>query len=200
MTVFRRERVLVVGSGQAGHGYQRFAQCLGYLLAQRQVHLLTGGGQGIMSDVAEGFCAYSERLGLSIGVLPRNAEDTGARAGYPNEWIDLPIFTHLRNEQGPESRSSRNWINVLSASRLLIFPGRAGTLAECQLSCQWTEVPRVALFDERRISGPDRDFAESVEALGIACLSLNAEILPSEWAEGARVLAAWSELRDFLPD
>jgi predicted Rossmann-fold nucleotide-binding protein len=50
---------------------QERAREVGKLVASLDAHLLTGGGQGLMSVVAQAFVDYpGPRNGLSIGVIP----------------------------------------------------------------------------------------------------------------------------------
>jgi len=64
----------VMGSGRENH--EDLAVPLGRMLAEYQVHLLTGGGQGVMEAVSRGFASSTTRTGKIIGVLP--ASPTGA--------------------------------------------------------------------------------------------------------------------------
>ena len=63
----------VMGSGSKGH--ERLSVCLGQWLAKKDVHLLTGGGQGVMSTVSKAFHEVQNRAGLVIGVLPSGVEE-----------------------------------------------------------------------------------------------------------------------------
>ena len=121
----------VMGSGQDGAAGR--AEALGLMLAEVGVHLLTGGGQGVMAAVSRGFAGVSGRKGSVIGVLP-----AGRGAGYPNEWVEIPIRTHLplSGEQGEEPLS-RNHINVLTADAVIALPGGAGTLSEVRLALRY---------------------------------------------------------------
>ncbi len=144
----------VMGSGTDAH--TELSVPLGTALAGRPVHLLTGGGQGVMAAVAEAYCAVSSRQGLSIGVLPGGEppKEGTPPPGYPNRWIDLSIHTHLfeRGERGAEPLS-RNHINVLTADVVIALPGGAGTLTEMVLAGRYGK-PVVAWGLERQ-SVPD---------------------------------------------
>jgi hypothetical protein len=102
--------VAIIGSGSAEHSSGRLAAELGMLVARQHCHLLTGGGSGVMLDASRGFVSVKERPGLTIGVIPR-ATHGGPKPGYPNELIEIPIFTHLDGAD-PASMHSRNPINV----------------------------------------------------------------------------------------
>ena len=121
-------RVAVIGSGSDRH--ESIARPLGAMLARRNVDLVCGGGAGVMEAVAEGFVAVSGRAGRVIGILP-----AGPPPGYPNEFIEVAIHTHLpaRGEQG-RSMESRNHIVVLSADAVIALPGGAGTDSERALA------------------------------------------------------------------
>jgi predicted Rossmann-fold nucleotide-binding protein len=143
-----RSIVTVVGSGQVADPQCR---AVGELIATLGFDLLTGGGGGVMEAVSRGFHETTPRSGVVIGVIPasvegleslehRQATKAGYRPspGYPNEWIELAIFTHLP-DSGEEGtlRSSRNHINVLSADAIVALPGREGTWSEMWLALQY---------------------------------------------------------------
>lgn len=112
---------------------------LGAWLARQDVHLLTGGGPGVMEAVSRGFFEVSPRAGLVIGVLRGSSEGDGKTApGYPNPWVELPIRTHLplSGRQGTDDRS-RNHINVLTANILIAMPGSWGTQSEVALAVRY---------------------------------------------------------------
>lgn len=131
-----RDIVAVMGSGTEAH--RELAEPLGRCLAARGCHLLTGAGAGAMRAVAEAFVSTPGRVGLSIGVVPGWIDDRGAhhdKPGYPNAFVEIAIRTHLplSGEQGEDPRS-RNHVNVLSASAVVIVPGGAGTRSEAVLA------------------------------------------------------------------
>jgi uncharacterized protein (TIGR00725 family) len=142
-----------MGSGTESH--RERAAVLGRWLAREGVHLLTGGGGGVMSAVSEAFCEVPERRGLVIGVIPgggRESEPASAsalRPGYPNPWVEIPIFTHLplSGRRGLEPLS-RNHINVLSSTVLVALPGGAGTASEVALALRYRR-PVIAHLDDR---------------------------------------------------
>ncbi len=79
----------VMGSGSRLH-LER-ASALGRWLAECGVHLLTGGGGGVMAAVSKSFHATPNRRGLVIGVLPcdespSNPKEGYPPEGYPNQW------------------------------------------------------------------------------------------------------------------
>ncbi len=123
--------------------------CVGQWIATAQYHLLTGGGPGVMAAANEGFCSVPSRAGISIGVIP----DGKASTIYPNKWVELPIFTHLKGEN-PKGEASRNHINVRSAHAVVAFPGGAGTRAEVELGVEQDKsCPVVACVSENEMIG-----------------------------------------------
>jgi uncharacterized protein (TIGR00725 family) len=136
----------VMGSGREEHVER--AEPLGRWLAREGVHLLTGGGAGTMTAVSRAFCSVPERTGLSLGVLPGDAQGR-APHGYPNPWIELAIHTHLplRGPVGGK-QLSRNHLNVLSSHVVVALPGGAGTSSEVALALRYAR-PIVAFVAER---------------------------------------------------
>jgi uncharacterized protein (TIGR00725 family) len=162
----RLKIVGVMGSGDDPHTAR--AAEVGRWLAQEGVHLLTGAGGGVMTAVAEAFHGTPGRRGLVIGVVPSDAPgSTKPRAGYPNAWVEIPIFTHLpwSGENGTHP-FSRNHINVLTSDFVILLPGGAGTASEAALAVNYRRpvaayvgaraeipnlpaaVPAVSSFDE----------------------------------------------------
>jgi len=149
--VARLPVVGVMGSGE--HPHADLAAPLGRALAGLGVHLLTGGGGGVMAAVAEAFVrAPRPGGGLSIGVLPsRPPPLAGAPPdGYPNPFLELAVRTHLdrRGDDGAHPLS-RNHVNVLTADVVVALPGGVGTASEIELALTYGK-PVVAL-------GPGRD-------------------------------------------
>jgi len=149
-----RTVVAVIGSGR---GTDPHAAEVGHLIATLGHDLLTGGGRGVMEMASRAFFETSPRHGIVIGIVPgfvagldalekRVAIDVGydVPSGYPNEWVELAIYTHLP-DSGAEGTlaSSRNHINVLSADAIVALPGREGTESEIWLARQYG-VPIVA--------------------------------------------------------
>lgn len=125
------------------------AERLGAWLADQAVHLLTGGGGGVMAAVSRAFHEVSGRRGLIIGVVPCGTAPAVPKTGYPNPWVELPIFTHLPLS-GPQGTDpmSRNHINVLSSDVIVVLKGKAGTLAEVELAARYKR-PLIAYLDHR---------------------------------------------------
>ncbi len=137
----------VLGSGTEAH--ERRSRALGQWLALQGVHLLTGGGRGVMSSVSQAFFETPGRSGSVIGVLPGEDSAAGyiAKAGYPNPWVEIPIVTHLplSGERGTDPMS-RNHINVLTSDLLIALPGSAGTASEVRLALHYQK-PIIAYLD-----------------------------------------------------
>lgn len=146
----RVERIPIVGvMGSGTEPHEDRAAPLGGWLAEQGVHLLTGGGDGVMEAVSRAFCSVSDRRGHTIGVLPGSPENHTARAGYPNRFVEIPIFTHLPLS-GAEGTApeSRNHINILSSDVIVALPGSLGTASEVQLALQYGR-PIVAFVDDQ---------------------------------------------------
>ena len=135
--------------GVMGSGVEPPAQRAGELgrgLAKTGVHLHTGGGGGVMAAVARAFHETPGRRGLVIGILPAEAFGSATpKPGYPNPWVEVPIFTHLPSGDGP---TSRNHLNVLSADVVILLPGGAGTAHEAALAVAYRK-PAVAYVASR---------------------------------------------------
>ncbi len=128
----------VMGSGTIEH--DEYARPVGEALADFGVNLLTGGGGGVMTAVSRAFTRTPSRRGISIGVIPCASESDRAtpKAGYPNEFVELAIYTHLpySGRQGTHDLS-RNHINVLSCAAIVALPGEDGTAAEVSLALRY---------------------------------------------------------------
>src|SRR5262245_44511108 len=101
MATLARQTVGVMGSGTSEH--DDLAREVGALLATLGVNLLTGGGPGVMRAVGRAYLQHRRGDGMSIGILPCASERdrATARRGYPNEFVELAIRTHLPFS-GPE--------------------------------------------------------------------------------------------------
>lgn len=148
--VRRLSIVTVIGSGDPDHAAPELAAAVGRLIAEMGCHLLTGGGLGVMRDACRGFASVAGRKGVSIGVIPRSLDGDEPKKGYPNPWVEIPIFTHLSGRLGPGAADSRNAINVLSACKIIALPGREGTRAEVQLARRYGK-PILAVLDADRL-------------------------------------------------
>lgn len=154
----------VMGSGAEPHDEPSHA--IGTLLAELGVHLLTGGGGGVMEAVSRSFHGTRGRKGLVIGVLPAADEPGRSRPGYPNPWVEVPIRTHLplSGKRGMDARS-RNHINVLSSDAIVALPGGEGTASEVRLAVRYGRPVIAYLPGGADIPGlpPEVRLAESTE-------------------------------------
>lgn len=142
-----RPLVGVMGSGN--DAFAEMAEPLGRWIAEQGYDLLTGGGGGVMASVCRGFASVPNRKGLCIGVLPMRPP-----SGYPNEWVDIVIQTHL-TARGPEGAGahSRNHINVLSSAVIIVLPGKAGTRTEMELAVHYKKPVIAFLGADGEIEG-----------------------------------------------
>lgn len=139
----------VIGSGNDPHTER--ASLVGRWLATQNVHLLTGGGGGVMESVSKAFAETPGRRGIVIGVIPgaQTSDRYVPKGGYPNRWIDIAIFTHLSlsGTSGTEPMS-RNHINVLTSDVIVALPGSYGTASEVALALRYGR-PLIAFIDSR---------------------------------------------------
>jgi len=122
--------------GSSTNAYEERSHALGEWLAHQRVHLLTGGGPGVMEAVSRAFFNVAGRAGAVIGVTPSTDEQSAEPpTGYPNPWVEIPIRTHLPYS-GAHGTSplSRNHINVLTSHVVVALPGNEGTVSEIQLA------------------------------------------------------------------
>ncbi|MBS0449165.1 MAG: molybdenum cofactor carrier protein [Proteobacteria bacterium] len=133
-------------------------------VARLGYHLLTGAGDGVMAAVAEAFAGYGERQGLSIGVVRaakiENGEPSPMRPAAKRQWqarkrnrfVEIAINTHLT--QSDKSKDSRNHINALTPTAVVILPGGNGTLSELELALEYG-TPTVLYIGEKTVGGKD---------------------------------------------
>lgn len=133
----RRPIVGVMGSHAAAHAER--ARRVGAWVARQGYHLLTGAGGGVMAAVTEAFVAVPDRPGLALGVVPSAPERPGTPLpGYPNRWVEIPIRAHL-DSGGPagDEPTSRNHVNVLTSTVVILLPGGTGTASEARLAVRY---------------------------------------------------------------
>jgi uncharacterized protein (TIGR00725 family) len=143
-------RLSIVGvMGSGSQSYRERASRIGRWLALEGVHLLTGGGGGVMAAVSQAFYETPNRRGLVIGIIPCAEGSIRPKPGYPNPWVEIPIFTHLplSGRRGTEPLS-RNHINVLSSDVVIVLPGDAGTRSEAALALSYKR-PVVGYLEAR---------------------------------------------------
>ena len=150
-------RLPVVGvMGSSTEAHEDLAEPLGRYLAGLDVHLLNGGGRGAMTAVSRAFAGVPGRRGLVVGILPGEALGIGLDTwpGYPNPFVDIPIYTHLplSGIDGADSRS-RNHINILSSDVVIALPGSEGTRSEVELAVRYGK-PVIAYFGGVAVDWP----------------------------------------------
>ena len=153
MTTGHLRRPVVGVMGSSTRAFEDLAAPLGRRLASLGVHLLTGGGVGTMEAVSRAFAEVRPRAGLIVGVLPADLPDGVAvpRAGYPNPFVEIAIFTHLplSGISGTDPRS-RNHINILSSDVVIVLPGNEGTESEMTLAVRYGK-PVIGFFGHHEV-------------------------------------------------
>ena len=146
--IVRRPIVGVMGSSVEPHAER--AREVGRWIAAAGYHLLTGGGAGVMGAVTEAFAGVRDRRGAALGIVPCLPGDPAATPlpGYPNPWVEIPIYTHLDTGAGEDAPSSRNHLNVLTSTVVIFLPGSVGTASEARLTLRYGR-PGVAYLRSR---------------------------------------------------
>ena len=150
-SILANETVTVIGSGTDEH--DSLGRDVGQLLARLGVNLLTGGGRGVMTSVSRAFVQTPKSRGICIGIIPclSEGERTRPKDGYPNEYVELAIYTHLPHS-GPRGKDdlSRNHINILSSVAVIALPGELGTASEISLAVDYNK-PVIVYSPERSL-------------------------------------------------
>lgn len=136
------ERLPIVGvMGSGEKPWDEWAHPLGTALASLPVHLLTGGGNGTMTAVSKAFVETTPRRGHTIGIIPTEKQANGtfqAKAGYPNPYIEIPVFTPLGVFAGEGTEFiSRNFVNIMTANAIVALPGSGGTKNEINIAIKF---------------------------------------------------------------
>lgn len=111
----------IMGSHRGNAPSMDDARVMGEAIAQRGHILLTGGGPGVMKAASEGAHGAG---GLVIGILP--SERKRPLPGYPNDFVDIPIYTGMYD--------ARNIINAKTPHIIVALGGGAGTLSEMAIA------------------------------------------------------------------
>lgn len=114
----RKRLIGVIGSSVGTPEQLTHARTVGRLIAERGAVLLCGGMTGVMTAAAQG---AREAGGLTIGILP----GANAAESPPNEFIEIPLFTGLRE--------ARNYLIACASEGLIAIGGGYGTLSEIAL-------------------------------------------------------------------
>lgn len=119
----RKKPVIVgiIGGTSAGKEILSLAEELGKRIAEHGHVLMTGGGPGVMEAASRG--AF-QAGGLVIGILPTNKNRP--LEGYPNEYVNIPIYTGLSD--------GRNVIISKSPDVIIALDGGLGTISEIALA------------------------------------------------------------------
>jgi predicted Rossmann-fold nucleotide-binding protein len=140
------------------------------MIARLGAHLLTGAGYGVMAAVAEGFVSAANRLGWSIGIVPRQPDGPFDRPNrdpdgrlYPNPFVEIVIRTPLPPHVGDwRTTPTRNHINVLTADAIIALPGGIGTTNELNMAAEYrNERDRPPAERRTILVGPQSEFAPS---------------------------------------
>ena len=114
-----------------------------------------------MASVSQAYTRSSRKCGVCIGVIPCQSlnERSKPKDGYPNEFVELPIYTHLPHSgKLGKDDLSRNHINVLSCSAIIALPGGDGTAAEVELAVDYNK-PVIAYSTDASLA---QNFPESI--------------------------------------
>ena len=121
-----------------------------------------------MAAVSQAFYDTPNRRGMVMGVLPCDESLEKPKDGYPNQWVEIPVMTHLPSsgERGTEPMS-RNHINVLTSDIIVALPGDAGTGSEVRLAVRY-ERPIIAFVEsEEEIPGLPNSVSISGSLAGV---------------------------------
>jgi predicted Rossmann-fold nucleotide-binding protein len=93
-----------------------------------------------MGAVSRAFAEVPDRRGSVLGIVPAAGPDTPTvpKPGYPNEWVEIPIYTHLHlSGRHGEEPLSRNHLVVLTSAVIIALPGGPGTASELRLALKY---------------------------------------------------------------
>ena len=94
----------------------------------------------MMRAVSRAFTEHRGDQGICIGIFPcaSEADRITPKPGYPNEFVELAIYTHLpySGQQGTHDLS-RNHIIVLTSAAIVALPGEYGTASEVSLAIRY---------------------------------------------------------------
>jgi uncharacterized protein (TIGR00725 family) len=113
----RRPVIAVIGSASCSREEAAAAEAVGRLLAEQNVYLVCGGGQGVMEAACRG---ARQAGGFTIGMLPTSDASSG------NPYLSLCLPTGLGQ--------ARNALVVLAGECAIAVGGGYGTLSEIALA------------------------------------------------------------------
>ena len=108
-------RIPVVGiMGSGTHPHIHLAQPLGRALAWMRVHLLTGGGGGVMEAASRAFFGVAARSGLVIGILPAADASWGPGRCRPRYTVRIsqPLGGTCHPHPPGRPHGRRHWCSV----------------------------------------------------------------------------------------
>lgn len=171
----RRPIVAVSGSGRS-HEYKTEAYELGKRLAEVGVTLTTGGLDGIMFDVTDGYVHTGNSVfdfirvkpsGKAIGIVPKGKE---AKAKELSKRLPgaIRIHTDLPGTASCGARhtgpSSRNHVLIFTADIVICMPGDEGSIAEAGLAMEVYNKPTIAYAPPH---GAETKWHKAIERLRI---------------------------------
>jgi uncharacterized protein (TIGR00725 family) len=152
----------VLGPSDASDRDKAAAERVGSIAAAAGWVVLTGGGPGVMAAASRGAVRAG---GMTVGVLPT----AGPAGGYPNDWVQIPIYTG--------AGSARNAFNVLSADLCVAIGGGPGTLSEIALALKsGTPVWCLDSWDLAPPPGTDRPLPRVFQNLDALVSALTEEL------------------------
>lgn len=134
------ERHPIIGvMGSHDETHRDRAREVGDWIGRQGYHLLTGGGGGVMGAVTAAFVSVPQRRGVALAIVPAVTGDPQCRPlpGYPNQSVEIPIYTHLDPGVAGDESTSRNHINVLTSTVVIVLPGGNGTASEARLAVRY---------------------------------------------------------------
>lgn len=146
--------IAVSGNGNE-HPYKGQAQALGKAIAVAGFDLLTGGLEGVMFDVTEGFLKKlleaNDKTLKAVGIIPHGKQEKAAKIRDALKKAlgkdDLPNFLQVQTDlpgRLPDGKtkdhsgpSSRNRVLISQASKVVLMPGGDGSAAEAKLASDY---------------------------------------------------------------
>ncbi|MFH1397200.1 MAG: TIGR00725 family protein [Candidatus Omnitrophota bacterium] len=123
----RKKVIGVIGGHKCNRGVEQIAHNLGKKLSKVADILVSGGLNGTMMAVCQGFKAGK---GLTVGIIPSYNKDDA------NSFVDIVIPTGLG--------LARNILVIKSADVVIALPGESGTLSEIAYCLQFG-IPVISL-------------------------------------------------------